>query len=264
MNIGIIGAGNLGGAIAKLLHSNGYKKIMMADYRDLDIFSDFKRYSNIAVIQNSDILFLSVKPNNIEKVLDEINYSKTFQSNNVPNQLIVSCIAGVNINFLESYLNLKYPILRMMSNLPITYGKGSITYLANEIADDDLINQFIKLCSGPLFIEISKENEHLIDVSTILTGSMPAYLSFLSQIFIDFGNENGFSPEESRDLFVATLEGTKKMLESKSTKEVISSVSSPNGITAKGISYLESSEIHSILSTMLSDSYHSIKTMKKD
>ena len=103
----------------------------------------------------------------------------------------------------------------MMSNLPITYGKGSITYLANEIADDDLINQFIKLCSGPLFIEISKENEHLIDVSTILTGSMPAYLSFLSQIFIDFGNENGFSPEESRDLFVATLEGTKKMLESK-------------------------------------------------
>ena len=252
MKIGIIGAGNLGGSIAKMLVKNGYKKsIMISDNKNLEIFNEFQRYSNQEIIDKSDVLFLCVKPNDVKELL------KNFHFNSL-DKLLISCVAGISIKYLEEKLNERYPIIRCMANIPISLGKGSITFIKNNFVIDDLIGEFYNICNGPTMIQVEKEN--LIDVSTILTGSMPAFSSFISKEIIDFGVRNGLKYEDSRDLYISTIIGTMEMLKTNSPEDIIKAVSSPNGVTKTGLYYLE--ESRSILFTTLENSLNTISSLK--
>jgi len=243
--IGIIGAsGNLGNALKNLFLLNGYKNsLLLSDKISEDVIEN----SNEDVIENSNILFLCVKPKDMKEVLEQFKDKK--------DKLIISCVASVSTsNIKKNTQNLK--IARIMPNLPIAYGKGAITYFSNDLDDKDLL--FLeKILKGPMLLKVNDEN--LIDVSTILTGSMPAFIAKIAENHLIFGEKFGFTKEESLKLYSSTVEGTLEMLKNNSSEKIISNVCSPGGVTEKGIKFLKNNKLDSIILDSLLISYNSLK-----
>lgn len=268
MKVGIIGAGNLGSALARLINKNSSNLITLSDKREnLQIFQDFPTTSIKNIIQKSNILFLCVKPTDMKSILNEIHDSKenicvfshdAFERR-AEKKIIVSCAAGISLNFIEEQLKFPHSVIRCMTNIPISIGKGAITYIKNSNTDSEALKNFHFLMQGPKILEV--EEESLIDTSTILTGSMPAFTSFLAEEFIKFGCQNGLTYNQSKDLYISTIEGTMEILKTNSSKDIINAVSSPNGITTKGIEILEKSDIRSTLCSTLYKSLNEISSL---
>ena len=244
--VGIIGAGNLGGSVARLFKKNlGVNDSIAVSNKPIN---DFHQCTNIENILRSNILILCVKPEQTMNALEEIKNTKmTYKLNTSP--LLISFITGVSLNFYEKHLG-NIPIIRCTADISISKEEGAIIYVCNDKVDESLRNTFNELVKGVNKPDVENKNkinikevedEKLIDISTVLNGCGPAYLSYLFREFIHFGNQNGFSEEEASQLFLSTVQGTTNLLKSRSPQEIIDIVSSPGGITEKGISFLEES-----------------------
>lgn len=237
MRIGVIGAaGNMGKAVTSLLKKNNF----------FPLLSDVKEnYCNTeTLIENSNVIFICVKPIEMKSVLNQF-------SNEDSNKLIISCVAGVSMKNIEN--EIFSPIVRCMMNLPVATGEGTITYIKNSKVTPVHNYTLSKILKGPKFFPVEKEK--LIDVSTVLSGCLPGFAAYLSNEYINFGIRNGFTYEESLELYTSTIEGTMNMLRSSSSSDIIAKVSSPNGITVKGIEVLDNYKIRHILRTSLETAY---------
>ena len=215
MKVGIVGLGNFGKAVQKLITSKGYNVSV---------------YLKNASVYDCDLLFICVKPSNYLEVCKKINNTTT----------IISCGAGVSLDYLETQLTTRN-IIRCMGSIPIKLNDmysetGTIIFKKNSHISDSQVQKFKNLVKGPYMLEV--QDEKLIDVSTILSGSMPAIISYFSEEFVQFGVNNGFTPDQSRELYLSTLRGTVQMLETESTQSIIEQVSSPKGVTQKCLAEL--------------------------
>lgn len=242
MKVGIIGNGELAQALSKLFLRNGLNNFNISDIDK----RKSQNISNSENIEDSDILFLCVKPNDIKNVLPLFT--------NFENKTIVSMAAGIPISQFEKYSS--SPI-RMMPNLPIQYKKGVITYFTKTE-----IPSFIKnICQGPKLIKCREEK--LLDVSTISNGSMPAFISYFAKEYIQFAISRGFSPSEAQQAYISTLEGTIEMMKHIPLDKIISQVASPKGITECNLKFLDNSEIRDIIRESLEISMQHMVKLKQ-
>lgn len=139
--------------------------------------------------------------------------------------------------------------------------KGSITYFPNKNVNVNLIHDMKTILNGPFIYQVN--NEKLIDVSTILTASMPAYISYIAESCIKFGIDNGFEKQESIDLFVSTLNGTVDMLKQNSTTDIIKKVATENGVTRQGLNNMDLKDINKNILESMNISYNHLNSIKK-
>jgi pyrroline-5-carboxylate reductase len=254
MKIGIIGAkGRLGSELGKLVSSNGYTYFpsMYKELNGEDIcFSKTTQY----VIERTDLLFLCVKPKNVPEVLERINKEKG-------RKIVVSTAACVSLDYLESNLNNYTKVVRIMPNLPIGLGKGVITYFPSLKIKMEEHEFLMSVLRGPKLIEVKEEE--LLDLSTILTGSMPAFISQIVKSHLDCFNPI-FHEEDAKELYLSTLEGTLEMLKNCSPDEIIKNVSSPGGVTEKGIKILEKENVDKIIQDSVWESTKSLMEIKEN
>lgn len=259
--LGIIGLGNLGISLSRLLIRNGFGNHLLVSDKNLDnpyLKSGFWTATNSEVINKSDIIFLCIKPNNIKDVINEINDDYHLDYD----KLIISTAAGVDIEYIEKKLKGDfYPIMRLMPNIPIEISEGSIIYYGNNSIISNHELDLKHILRGPEFIEV--KDEKLIDVGTILNGSMPAFLAHISDIYLKLGVHLGFNEKEFREIFISTLKGTGSMIENKEPEEIIKSVCSPNGVTEKGIKFLKENRIDDILNKSIFNSLKHLESIKK-
>mgnify|MGYP000465840845 CR=1 FL=1 len=103
LKVGVIGAGNLGLAIAKgILHSNGATTMYLTKRNTAEI-KDFEKYGNVTVttdnaeaVKNSDIIIFAVQPGHFEAILYDI---KDLLSEK---HVLISTITGFGIQKIES------------------------------------------------------------------------------------------------------------------------------------------------------------------
>jgi pyrroline-5-carboxylate reductase len=236
MKIGIIGMGNMGKSLFRLLSKNRFEmNITLSDKNKENTLNGHFVASVEKNIEISEILFICVKPNDIYEVL------KLFE--NVKNKTIVSCVAGVKLKDIQKLHNNQ--TMRIMTNLPIEYRKGSISYFSENLSKSTE-EKILNLCKGPKIFKL--ETENLLDVTTLLGGSMPAFSAHLAQEYINFGIRNGLTEKQSKEMYISSIEGTLEMMKNDSNefviKNIIDKVSSPKGITMKGIQYLEYSNVN--------------------
>ena len=228
MKVGIIGLGNMGKSLFNLLVKNGFKMNVVLSDLDEKKLTDGQFKSSVKDnIKYSDIVFICVKPNDMKNILKHFKKSD--------NKTIVSCAAGVTIDEIQEKTD--SDVIRMMANLPIEHLSGSISYFSKAKSDE----KFLKLCKGPKIIKL--ENEKLLDVTTLLAGSMPAFSAYLAEEYINFGISKGLTEKESLDLYISSVEGTLIMMKELSSRDIIDKVSSPKGITMRGIQYLDYSNV---------------------
>ncbi|MFH0725990.1 MAG: pyrroline-5-carboxylate reductase [Pseudomonadota bacterium] len=204
---------------------------------------------NASLFSNAGIIFLAVKPQQMEKVLSGITAGPSY---GIPEKkLVVSIAAGVRIQKIESalYASLtpearsKLAIIRVMPNTPALVLKGMSGMSPNaNTSPQDLANARLILESMGKVIEFAEED---LDAVTALSGSGPAYVFFLAELMISAGIELGLAPDNAKTLTITTLEGAVALMtQAKESPESLrAKVTSPGGTTEAALRWMTDNRV---------------------
>lgn len=244
--IAFIGAGKMGSALIKGLLKKKIvekKNILISD-KDENRIKYFQslgisQAGNKECAKSAEIIFLAVKPNQVEFVCKEIQPYLTRK------HIVISIAAGVNIKKLGQYLKEKVQIVRIMPNTPALVGQGMSVYCYNKQFDkknDEIINIILKAVGSVLYLE-----EKHFDAVTGLSGSGPAYVFLVINSLAEGGVKMGLPKKVALDLATQTVLGSAEMVKktNKHPEDLKEMVTSPGGTTVEGLKVLEDYKIRS-------------------
>lgn len=246
LKIGFIGTGNMATALIKSVKSTNNYSMLSSD-KDKNKLSKAGKELNIQTAESnrdlarkSQIIFLCVKPKDINEALEEIKDS-------VKNKVIVSIAAGIKISSIEKIIGKNKAIVRVMPNINCIVGEMAAAYSYNKnIKKEDKKIIHTLLNTAGLAIEVKEEK---MDSVTALSGSGPAFVAYIINSFTTAAEKQGLNKETAYKLALQTFSGTSNML--KKTKispdELIRMVSSPKGTTIAGLEILKNAEIKKII-----------------
>jgi pyrroline-5-carboxylate reductase len=243
LQIAIIGAGNMGGAIARGLSMGDYihtKNISVSDVSqaNLNALTDFNpvikvNASNKEIIKNADIILLAVKPWLVGLVAAEIEKEVDYK-----NQILVSIAAGVDFENLTELFDTDATIFRVIPNTAIEVFQSVSTissFNATKEQEQIILNIFGEL--GKTFMVPEKQLNAFMSLSSCGI----AYAFRYIRAAMVGGVEMGISPQVSKEVVLQTLRGAIDLLEANNTHpEVeVDKVTTPGGITIKGLNEME-------------------------
>ncbi len=241
--IGFIGAGNMAEALVKgLLESRVLTndRIIVSDVMPerLNLLSSLfgvkTTEKNSEVVKFSDFIVLAVKPNLVQKVLQEIKGVLNSK------KVIISIAAGVNTSSISEIAGRKIKIVRVMPNTPaLVLAGASVLYCTSLINQGE--KEEVKRIFESVGIAYDTDNEALLDAVTGLSGSGPAFAAMFIEALSDGGVKMGLPRSLSLRLAAQTVYGTAKMVLESGVHpaELKDKVSSPGGTTIEGIKELE-------------------------
>ena len=203
--IGIIGAGNMGGALIKGLGFDPKNKIIASDVSKDRLEFLKKNYriqianSNIALAEISDIIILAVKPKQIDDVLSQI---KPVVGSG---KLIISVAAGITTKRIEQKIKKEVAVIRAMPNMPALIGKGVSAISGGRFAEQKHIKIALDILSS--VGRAIQVDEDKMDIITAVSGSGPAYFFFLIEILIDIAVKHGLDKKTAEEFAVGTAFG---------------------------------------------------------
>lgn len=251
MKISILGAGNIGSAIACGLSKGSIvtsSDITCTVHSD-DSFGKLKDAAfnfrllrdNVEAVREADIIVLAVKPWKIKEIIDEIRPALDYEK-----QMVVSVAAGITFEQLNGWLtsnmdydNITMPaVFRVMPNTAIEV-MSSMTFVSASNASKEqteLILTLFRELGNALLVE-----ERLMAAGTALASSGIAFAMRYMRASIEGGVELGFYPKEAQEIVVHTVKGAVDLLLSnKSNPETeIDKVTTPGGVTIKGLNEME-------------------------
>lgn len=241
--IGMLGAGNMAGALIRgLLASKSLRadQIRGSDVRAEHLAELEKSYGikthtdNAALLAWANVVVLAVKPQVIDRVLDQL--AGDFSSDT----LVISVAAGVPIRSIEARLPGGARVLRAMPNTAAIALAGATGIAPGSRATPEDI-QFTKA----LFDAVGRSvvlDESLIDAVTGLSGSGPAYIMLIIEALADGGVKVGLHRETALLLAAQTVYGSAKLLleTGEHPGRLKDMVTSPGGTAIAGLHTLES------------------------
>ncbi len=237
MRVGVIGFGNMGGALADCISCVlGNENIIVYDISgekmNLALDKGYGSASDIYFLCNaSDVILVAVKPQDSEKVLKEI-------SEKLEGKLIISTVAGLELKRIYEYTNTR-KVIRIMPNINVSVGKGTIAYVCGDGIREKEEKIFLDIMRDCGFL--IKIKESMMNAFTALCGSGPAFVAEFIKGLALAGLREGFDYKTSLELAINLVEGTAVTMLKKKYKpeDIISLVSSPAGTTIEGVRYLQ-------------------------
>ena len=176
-------------------------------------------------IRDMDLLIVCVKPQDFSDLAQAI---RPFLHEG---QIVLSIMAGITVGRLQEELGLS-KVVRAMPNLPSQIGMGMTVFTISEQVsrvETFTVQNLLSTTGKVLFVE----DERLIDSSTAVSGSGPAYVFYMMQGMIDRAVQMGFRESEARMLVMQTFMGSIHLLQQDdlSCAEWIRKVSSKGGTT---------------------------------
>jgi pyrroline-5-carboxylate reductase len=190
---------------------------------------------------DADIVFLSVKPQSMLNVFDEIrNFIKK-------NTIIISIAAGITTGFIEENIKKDVAVIRAMPNMPALVRCGVTALCKGRFVSDDQLKK-----AKSLFASIGKAeilDEGKFDIITALSGSGPAYIFYFCELLQNAAYRLGLSQEVAKSFAVETVYGSGKMLNvtNESAAALKEKVKSPKGTTEAALKYFESQNLSNIV-----------------
>lgn len=247
MRIAIIGAGNMGGALARGLACGSIIKTsdifvsnpssaklerLKNEFPDINITTN-----NCEAVAAADLVVIAVKPWKVEEVLDEIKFKMDYAR-----QSVASMVGGLDIAQLSQWLDNGSGVL------PATYliipntaiaTMSSMTFIASARSTDEqdalLLDIFNELGTAMLV------EERLIPAGTSLASCGIAYAFRYIRAAMEGGVELGFRPDEAKRIVMQTLRGATDILSAGNghPEAEIDRVTTPGGLTIKGLNAME-------------------------
>jgi pyrroline-5-carboxylate reductase len=253
MQIGLIGAGNMARALAR-----GWQRpVLCSDPipgRALALAEEVGGEalpSNVDVARRSELVVLCHKPVQLAEVAAEIAADA---------KAVASILAATRLSALrEAYPD--RPVYRFMPSLPVEVRQGAVVQAADggqgaHDAGDESPARELDQAVHDLFAELGTLvvlDESLIDVATGLMSCGPAYVALVTEAQVDAGVRRGIPAAQGARLVVQTLAGTAELLRKRDydAVSVRREVTSPGGLTARGLDALERGGVRSAFSDAL-------------
>ena len=245
--ISFIGTGKMATALISCIYKNKLaKEIIASDRKEENIAIIKSKFKNIKTtkdnkesVRNSDIVFICVKPQDIDVVLKEIK-------GEIKNQLVVSIAAGIKIRHIESVLG-KKRIIRVMPNINCLVGEMAAGFSAGKYATKNDIKEVQDLLNSAGISFLIREG--LINALSSISGSGPAFFAYFIEAMAKAGIKNGLEKEMAYKLAAKTALGTGKLLIEKNMKpdELIKMVASKKGVTLEGLKILNKNKTRKII-----------------
>jgi pyrroline-5-carboxylate reductase len=228
MTIGFIGAGNMARALARGLgepvlatdSGSGRAAALVAELGGEALAT------NSELAARADLVILCHKPAQLEAIAAAAPAARR----------VVSVLAGVSVERLRA----AYPaaaIVRAMPNTAVEVRDG-VTCLVTG-GDGELAAAARGLFERVgLVVELP---ERLIEVATAVSGVAPAYVALIAEAWIDAAIRHGLPAAVAADLVGASLSGSATLLRARGmdTLAVRRGVTSPSGLTSRGLAALE-------------------------
>jgi|HubBroStandDraft_2_1064218.scaffolds.fasta_scaffold58889_2 pyrroline-5-carboxylate reductase len=249
-SIGFLGGGNMAGAlILGLLHAGVVKapRILVSDVREDRLEQLQKQHGikttldNHALVRESSVLVLAVKPQVVDKVLVAVGNEVK------PDTLVVSIAAGISIAAIEARLPPGARVVRSMPNVAALALAGATGIAAGTHATDhDMAT------ATALFEAVGRVvtlDESLLDAVTGLSGSGPAYVMLIIEALADGGVKVGLHRETALLLAAQTVFGATKLLLDTGDHpgRLKDMVTSPGGTAIAGLHTLEAGALRKTL-----------------
>jgi pyrroline-5-carboxylate reductase len=189
--------------------------------------------SNPDAVAWADTLILTVKPQDMERLCEQIGHHVREE------QLVVSFAAGIRTSFIERRVKAHCPVVRVMSNVPVLVDEAMSVVAAGKRAEDKHLAEAEELLGS--VGKVIRLAEYHLDAVTATSGSGPAYFFLLAEAMIDACILLGLSRDVASELIVQTMVGASKMLRDtgKHPVELREMVTSPGGTTIAAIRELE-------------------------
>jgi len=252
MQVGLIGCGNMARALAR-----GWAKPLLCSdpiterARSLAAEVGGEALSdNTEVARRADLVVLCHKPAQLVAVASEV----------APHaKAVASILAATPLAALrQAYPD--RPVYRFIPSLPVEVRQGAVVQAAEppggagaQASPQD--EQLAGAVRG-LFAELGVLvvlDDSLVDVAMGLMSCAPAYVALVAEAQVDAGVRRGIPATEGAELVVQTLAGTAELLRRRNYDMVAvrREVTSPGGLTARGLDALERAGLRSAFSDAL-------------
>lgn len=226
MNITVIGAGNMGGALIHGWAKDGMHQLTITAHtqKTVDKFAALyprvkTSLDNKTAAESADIVVLAVKPWLIDGVIDEI-------SEVLEGKTVVSVAANVRNERIDVYA---------MPNIAAEFG-GSMTFIEKA---DNLSDSVVALFAvvGKVLVVDQKQ----MAAGMMMAGCGIAYVMRFIRAMMEGGVEMGFYPQQAKEIAMQTMEGAVSLLAQTGLhpEAAIDKVTTPGGVTIKGLNELD-------------------------
>jgi pyrroline-5-carboxylate reductase len=240
MKLGVIGVGNMAGAIVESVLNNQIFKaedIILYDIFTEKLSAFTNRGLSVAgspseLVEAADLILLAVKPQQIDDVLSVL-------AGLTDNKCIVSIVTGVSSEYMKKQLGGNTYIVSVMPNTPIMLGCGASAISKNNGIPAEYYEKAVSLfsCSG----EVALIDEDKLNAVTGVNGSSPAYFFTIAGAMAKAAEEQGIDPELALKLTAKSMEGAALMLlkSGKTPSELTAQVTSKGGTTFAALAEME-------------------------
>ena len=232
MKITVIGAGNMGGALVKGWAKAGLANDLTVTARTQETLESLVEacpgittmLDNKQAIKGADVVLLAVKPWLIEQVIEEIKPGLT-------DKLLISVAANVRHERIDVYA---------MPNIAAEFGE-SMTFIEESEQAKVAADLFGKLGQCKVV------PQRLMGAGMMMAGCGIAYVMRFLRAMMEGGVEMGFYPDEAKTIAMQTMQGAVTMLNQTGLhpEAAIDKVTTPGGITIKGLNELDHAAFNS-------------------
>ena len=264
MKITIIGGGNIGTALAQGFTGIMKKEDITLTRRNTEHLDGYKKAgfntsgSNIESVNNVDIVFITVLPQQVNDVLKELRAGLDLKRS-----IIVSCVTGITIQNIRELVGKEAMVARAMPNTALAL-RESMTCIAFDGIKGAEKKNIIELFNQVGTTLVIKEE--MMTAATALCACGIAFFMRAIRSASQGGIEMGFHAEEALKLAVQTAKGAALLLEREGShpEKEIDRVTSPKGCTIAGLNEMEHNGYSSAMIKGLLTSYHKANELYKN
>jgi pyrroline-5-carboxylate reductase len=251
MTLGVVGAGVMGQTLIRGLVASGLlarERLWAGDKNGatcetasqglgIPVEADFQRR-----VPTADLILVCVKPADAPAVLATLRNAGLRRET-----LLISILAGVSTDRIESLLGAENPVVRAMPNTPCIVGEGMTVICRGSNATKADLER-----AKHIFEAVGKcvpVDEVHFNAITALSGSGPAYQFLIMEALADAGVRVGLPRQLALTLVAQTALGAARMVlaTGRHPASLRDDVTTPAGCTIAGLLMLEDGRIRSVL-----------------
>lgn len=251
MSLGVVGAGVMGQTLLRGVIASGLIPThrLWAGDKNASTCESARKALGISVqtdfysrVPTADLILVCVKPLDAAAVLAALKKAGLRKET-----LVVSILAGVSTERLESLLGTENPIVRAMPNTPCVVGEGMTVICGGKNASSHHLAR-----ARHIFEAVGKclavEETHF-NAITALSASGPAYQYLIMEALADAGVRVGLPRHLALTLVAQTALGSARMVlkSGRHPAALRDDVTTPAGCTIAGLLILEDGRVRSVL-----------------
>jgi len=244
MKIGIVGCGTMGRAFGESFLASKHEVLIFDRNIEKSTFLVEKGAKIVKTIQDlakeSEIVLLAIKPRDLPSVAESFGKYEGKKK-----QVILSIMAGVDLQVVRDAVPSNVILLRLMPNLAIVCNQTIIGIVDEPSVEDEIKKMVQALVES--FGLILWLPEYLMDPLTAISGSGLAFVFLMMEAMVDAGIFIGFKQEVAKEIVIQVFEGAVSLLKKNSSSiyDLKQQICSAKGTTIYGLEKMEEKNVRS-------------------